>query len=258
MLKLGWIVMVCVSCGFPRPPFIEPDADGSGTDAGGPWGDADGSDDGSPGTTDCQLAAVEPQIARTDEKLAIEGTLLGSVTVNFPGGISVAASVLGPHRATVTVPAAATAGDLTVNTCDTTLGPIPFRRVSFATGVGNFESTLEQSTGARQTPRLVTARAGHTAALIGRSVYVVGGIGGAGALGTVEQAGVNADGALGSFANSTAALVTARHGHSSVVIGTYLYVVGGTGDAALSSVERATSRATVHWVSSRRSRASPS
>ena len=208
-------------------------------DAGNSGIDANGSPDAPPSAAACQLTAVEPRIASTDDKLAIEGTFVGPVTVQFPGGVSVAAVVLGPHRATVTVPATATAGDLTVNACDATLGPIPFRRASFAVGLGSFESTLEQSTGARQTPTLVTSRAGNSVALVGHSLYVMGGVGSAGDLGTVEQASVNADGSLGTFANSASALVTARHGHSSVVIGSYLYVIGGAGDAALRSVERA-------------------
>jgi hypothetical protein len=190
---------------------------------------------------DCQLTAVEPRVASTDDKIAIEGTFTGSVTVNFPGGTSVAATVLGPHRATVTVPAAATAGDLTVNVCGLTVGPLPFRRVSFRMGLGNFEGTLEQSTGARQTPKLVTPRASHTAAMIGHELYIMGGVGSVGALTSIEQASLNADGSLGEFTASAAKLTTARHGHTSVVIGPNLYVLGGSdGGSALSTVERAT------------------
>ena len=57
----------------------------------------------------------------------------------------------------------------------------------------------------------------------------------------MERAPINADGTLGAFALvPDAALVLPRAGHASVKLGTWLYVVGGSGaNGTLSSVERA-------------------
>jgi N-acetylneuraminic acid mutarotase len=227
----GWAATVAAlfaaSCGFPRPP---------------PLGDSgNDNDDAAPGTVPCQLTAIEPVIARSDDIVTIEGTFADSVMVNFPGGSSMAATLLGPHRARVSVPAAATAGDLTVTTCGSMLGPVPFRRSSFMLGVGTFASNFEQASGARQYPLLAAPREGHTSAVIGQQVYLVGGLGRDGPLNSVEHALLNADGTLGRFTMIPGiALVTPRQAHTSAVIADQLYVVGGFGNGSLSSVEHAT------------------
>jgi N-acetylneuraminic acid mutarotase len=178
------------------------------------------------------VTAIEPALA---------GTFIGPVTVNLPGGTSVAASLAGPHRATVPVPASVTEGGLTVAACGSTYGPLPFRRASFSLGLGSFEATFDQANGARHTPSLVTARAGATAAVRERFVYVLGGSGASGPLDTVEQALINADGTLGPFTiHPGRRLSTARRGHTTVIIQNHLYTVGGLGDEPLSSIERAT------------------
>ena len=168
------------SCGFPRPADVGPD-------------DADGANP----STNCQLIAIEPSLANTGDTVTIEGTFVDSATVNFPGGTSSPATVLGRHRATVTVPASATAGDLTVTACGLTIGPLPFRRASFPTGLGMFQANFDQASGAQQVPRLVTARDSHTATVIGGYLYILGGVGGDGSLNSIEQARINADGTLG-------------------------------------------------------------
>jgi len=63
--KLGWIgaLLVAASCSFPRPADIGPD-------------DASGS-------SSCQLTAIEPSIANTDDTITIEGTFADAVMVNF-------------------------------------------------------------------------------------------------------------------------------------------------------------------------------
>lgn len=226
-MKLGWMLVMCASCEFPRPQDVSPDAGVAVPDSG------------SPGSAPCQLAAIEP-LAGANDRIYIEGTFAGSVVVNFPGSSAASATVLGSHRASVTVPASATAGDLTVTTCGLTFGPVPFRRASFELGLTKFEAIYNQSEGARETPVLQTAREGATAVVLGRYVYVVGGIGSAGALNSIERARVNADGSLGRFTTSSeVTLTTSRRAHTSVVIGGYLYVLGGFGDRPLASIERA-------------------
>lgn len=222
------VVLIMASCGFPRP------ADVGGDDGTGGAG-------GAPGSTVCQLTAIEPSIANTDDTIIIEGTFVDPVTANFPGGTSVPATVLGPHRATTTVPALATAGDLTVTACGSTVGPLPFRRPSFATGLGVFESSFDQAGNAQQSVTLTVARDGHTSTVVGHHLYVLGGAGSDGSLNSVEQASINADGSLGPFARVPGVnLVIARQAHTTTVIGNYLYVVGGLGDGSpLNSVERA-------------------
>lgn len=189
-----------------------------------------------------QLTAVEPSIANTNGVIALEGSFGASVTVQFPGGGSRDAMVLGQHRAIVTVPATASGGDLTVTTNGSALDPMPFRRASFSLGIATFETTPEQSAGSRQGVVLTTPRSDHTAVVIGNYLYVVGGRSEGMPLAGLERAMINADGSLGPFAVvSDVALTTARYGHTSVVIGRHLYVLGGSNNTeALSSVESAT------------------
>lgn len=222
MKKLGWVLgaLMIASCGFPRPADV-------------------GDDDA--GSTSCQLTAIGPSIANTGDSITLEGTFVDAATVNFPGGISVAATALGLHRASVEVPASATEGDLTVSACGSILGPLSFRRASFTLGLGMFAGNVEQTAGARQAPKFVTPRDSHTSAIAGHFLYILGGLGGDGSLSSVERATMNADGSLGAFGTMPGSnLATARRGHTSVVIGSHLYVVGGFGNALLNSVEQAT------------------
>ncbi|HEX4462039.1 MAG TPA: hypothetical protein VIA18_28875, partial [Polyangia bacterium] len=90
---------------------------------------------------------------------------------------------------------------------------------------------------------LAQARYGHSAAVIGSTLYVIGGSYGFPVLGSVEQTTIGADGSLSGFVTVPGVvLVTPRNGHTSVVVGDALYVLGGS-DAtgtAIDSVERAT------------------
>lgn len=86
---------------------------------------------------------------------------------------------------------------------------------------------------------LVQARHGHTATVIGSHVVVAGGAGVAAAA-SVEVADVGGDGKLGAFRTAAVALTGERWQHTAVVIGNYLYLIGGTdGQTVLTSVERA-------------------
>jgi len=238
--NLGWFlgVLLIASCEFPRPADVGP-KDGAPDDAAPD--DAGVMDGPASVSTNCQLTAIEPALANTDDTVTIEGTFADTVTVNFPGGTSAPATVLGPHRATIIVPASATAGDLTITTCGSTVGPVPFRRASFQMGLGMFGAELDQASGAHQMTKLVTARDSHTATVIGGHLYIVGGVGSGGSLNSVEAAVINADGTLGPFTIAgDVTLATARQAHTAVAIGNRLYVLGGLGIGALSSVEQAT------------------
>jgi hypothetical protein len=87
---------------------------------------------------------------------------------------------------------------------------------------------------------LTTARQGHASAIVGHHLYIVGGLG-TNSQNSVERAVINADGSLGPFTSLPGvALTTSRHGHTMIVAGRYIYVVGGySGSTILSSVERA-------------------
>lgn len=225
---LGVAATLIAACGFPRPADI------------GPIDGGDGAADDAPGVAACELTAVSPALASTGDTVHLEGTFRGSVTVTFPGGVSRPATVLGPHRATAVVPAEASTGDLTVTTCSATLGPLPFRRVSFPTGLASLGAIADQAGFARQTTRLASPRVSAGAVSAGRYVYVVGGADGSGPLASVEQASVNADGSLTMFSRYDAAsLAVARQGHTITRLGDYLHAIGGIGGSPLDSVERA-------------------
>ncbi|MFN3432323.1 MAG: kelch repeat-containing protein, partial [Candidatus Sericytochromatia bacterium] len=90
-------------------------------------------------------------------------------------------------------------------------------------------------------PALRLARYGHTSIVLGRHLYVLGGIHGTRPTWDVERATILPDGRLGPFtAVPGLALSHARAGHTSVVVGDRLYVIGGRDGAGfLGSVEHA-------------------
>jgi hypothetical protein len=78
---------------------------------------------------------------------------------------------------------------------------------------------------------LTEPRSGHTAEMIGRYLYVIfGSARGELALNRVERAPLDVDGTLGSFEDITPrdAIASESRGHSSTVVGDYLYVFGGS------------------------------
>lgn len=186
------------------------------------------------------LVSIEPRIAPPGTTLMLEGSFGSSVVVNFPGGVTQSATRLGDQRAAVVVPDTATAGDLSVTTGGVTVGRVAFRRTTFEMGLQSFLPSYDQAGGARQTSRLSIARSGATSVIVKDYLYLLGGSGGGLPLSSIERAAINADGSLGMFAAVPVVLVTPRAGHASIVVGDYLYVLGGSGSGgALASVERA-------------------
>jgi hypothetical protein len=88
---------------------------------------------------------------------------------------------------------------------------------------------------------LAAARYNHTAAVVGNSVYVLGGLANSVTLNSVERAIIAADGSLGAFAPVAGITMrSARNSHTAAVVGNYLYVLGGSnGNVVLDNVERA-------------------
>jgi hypothetical protein len=184
------------------------------------------------------------------------------------GTEQVATVTPGGHRASVSVPGNAKTGDLFVKTGPYCLGGARFRSASFGqmlqlfvngprlktqrtqfaavlvndslyvlggdnggaltsverapittSGLGSFETDALS---------LTTARAQPTIAVVGKWLYVLGGIAEQPyALATIERAPISSDGRLGPFEKVEKELRNPRLGHSSVVIGNRLYVLGG-------------------------------
>jgi hypothetical protein len=87
---------------------------------------------------------------------------------------------------------------------------------------------------------LKVPRGDATVAIVGNSLYVIGGFGQSWWLDSVERATINADGSLCDFAIVPGVtLVTSREGPTSAVVGRWLYVLGGRMSSAFDDVERA-------------------
>jgi hypothetical protein len=224
----------------------------------------------------CSLNAVTPSLANSGDTITLEGRFDPTATmVTFPGGKSVAATALGPNRATVTVPPEATAGDLTVSAHGSTTVGMYFRRVSFTLGLQGFRSHYEQLHAARALPTLpvaggVCSGAGSVVFCSPGSMPNTIGIGLANADGTINAIGssapapgplagaflagrtfyyvsstgisgmpVNADGSLG--AAFSAGTVPTNKSPTFNVIGNHVYAVGGfdASNNAVKTVERA-------------------
>lgn len=82
---------------------------------------------------------------------------------------------------------------------------------------------------------LATPRAGHTATVIGRWLYVIGGHDASGTLASIERAPIGPNGELGAFEALATALPAARKGHAVQVLGNALFVIGGADAAAAST-----------------------
>jgi hypothetical protein len=212
---------------------------------GGDGGSGDGSgggDAGDGGASPIHLNAIHPSLASAGETLLLEGRFGAGATVTFPGGTVAPATVLGPERATVVVPSSATAGDLTVSSDGATSAPVAFRRTSFLPAVQTFQPWYEQSSVARQAPKMVSPRSAHASAVVGSFLYLFGGARSSDGQtqGTVERALLDADGTLGPFVDGGITLVTRRAHHAALALGNRVYVIGGDNPTAVGSVETAT------------------
>ena len=87
--------------------------------------------------------------------------------------------------------------------------------------------------------QLATARDSCSAIALGSSLYVIGGQANVG-FSSVEQAAIAADGSIGAFATAPAlTLHTPRVAYASLLVGNFLYLVGGSNGSVLATVERA-------------------
>ena len=91
--------------------------------------------------------------------------------------------------------------------------------------------------------RLRQARWSHSTDVIGSWVYVVGGADLDGQTASVERAPILKGGDLGEFQFAGATLRTPRDCHASLIIGSWLYVLGGDHQGSLDTIERAPIRA---------------
>jgi hypothetical protein len=86
---------------------------------------------------------------------------------------------------------------------------------------------------------VASGRSATRAVRVGNDLYLVGGSDQVGQVNTLERTTISSDGALGAMtAVADVTLVSARRKHAALVIGQYLYVLGGKASSALDSVER--------------------
>jgi hypothetical protein len=85
---------------------------------------------------------------------------------------------------------------------------------------------------------LATARAGQTTVVLGHALYVVGGNGAGGPLNKIERAALDPEGLAAPFVAQDRTLNLARHDHASVVVGNYLYLIGGETGGIVGDLER--------------------
>ncbi|HEY2749426.1 MAG TPA: hypothetical protein VGL86_32630 [Polyangia bacterium] len=195
---------------------------------------------GQPMDCSCPIVySVDEPLAKSGDLLGIEGSgFLAGAEVVFPGNVAVAATILSAERLTVTVPATAGTGAVTVLQNGNSSNAMPFRRASFNVGVHPLRASFEQAEYGHLMPS-ITPRFGATAVVGDKYVWVLGGWDGNGVNTIVEQARINADGTLGAF-TMTPSLSSGRVFPSGVRIGNSVYVIGGLVNSTSSAtVERA-------------------
>jgi hypothetical protein len=183
----------------------------------------------------CEVTSVHPAIANTGDTLVLEGRFNPSAMISFPGGTMVAPTLLGPDRATVVVPATATAGNLGVAVGGTVaLLKQSFRRASFKMTLGDFRKNYEQTDVARPMPSPATQRSLSSYFQAGQTVVLVGGTPNNGGgpspspVPTIEQVDVNADGTVGLFSVSVGrSLVVPRTQFLTYTTPSQIFVLGG-------------------------------
>lgn len=195
--------------------------------------------------TPCQLTSLSPALANTGDTLVLEGLFYGDTTVDFPGAPGQTATLLGPNRVAVSVPATATAGELNVTSGNTTLGPLYFRRAAYPLGWHAFVSGRRipepQGDVGRRAGALRDRRQLHTMTHVkGRLVVIGGSTGSNNPLSSVEVGLVNADGTLGLFSTLPISLALPVYGHTTHLIGSSIHVIGGfNGSTIYDVVQRA-------------------
>lgn len=90
----------------------------------------------------------------------------------------------------------------------------------------------------QQTSAFSIARSQHSSVVYNGYLYIVGGFDGGAAMNDLYYCPINANGPVGTCTRQAAAFTTARFGHTSVVHGGYLYIIGGwTGSVAQNDVQ---------------------
>lgn len=111
--------------------------------------------------------------------------------------------------------------------------------------IADVEYLLFDSNGARQNgfqsdvPQLPAPRTGHSVAVLGAKLYVLGGTDGSTPHPDVLVATIDEDGGLSSFAAQTPSGYVTRVNAAAAVVGTWLYLIGGAGAPNPSYVQRA-------------------
>ena len=123
----------------------------------------------------CQLFSLAPSVTPANGTLVLEGTFGAGTTVNFAGGVTATATVLGPHRATVAIPAGATSGSVSVKSGGTTTAALPLRITSFTPSLGSFNSQYEQTQYAREGSYASYTRSFYTTVVTSKYLYVLDG-----------------------------------------------------------------------------------
>jgi hypothetical protein len=203
----------------------------AGTDAGidaglpdaGPPDRCDGGCFGN-GVCACGVYTVHNSTLRSDDVFWIEGRFdrNGGATVVFPGpdgGISLTGTFEGPTRLRVSPPSAGTAGPLSVSTNSVTVPGPSMRLTSFSLGLGRFDSEFDQAAYAIPMPQLATGGRDRVVATLGNRVFEFSD--------RVQVARLNADGTIGPFSGTSAAVSPERLQHSVTRVGERLYVIGG-------------------------------
>jgi hypothetical protein len=204
--------------------------------------------------TPCQVNRADRVVAGGGDTLTLEGRFSDPTVVTFPGGATATATVLGANRATVKVPATAGEGALSVSSGFAAAGSLPFRRSPYTIDVQPFRGYYEQVDYAHQLAPLGQTRYWTTAVAGDKYVYVIGGEGAAGD--SVELALINADGSLGGFTKSPNLMTTKRGYAAAIILGGYLYVMGGNDGRA--PAPRACSTASSARTSTPTARSAPS
>lgn len=188
------------------------------------------------------LYSVAPATAAGGQTVVLEGRFGGAIDVVFSGSAPVAATVMSPTRARVTVPVGSTTGTVSVQSAAGASNELPFRRTTFGLGLNFWRSDYEQTLYARRMPSLLVPRSSFGLVNSGTHVYLIGGAGASPALASIESGLLNLDGSLDELTLSSNTLNTPRAAPSTVQIGSAVYVLGGKDGSgtALSSIERAT------------------